>query len=105
MVHWEYVKDAVVPTAGICPDEKTQEPEQLLNDFWCYDLNTREWSRKADCSNFVRQGAVGLTIQRADDYFVKNNYSVNTRGMFSFGEGYSTIQGYRTLNDNWEYIP
>ncbi len=95
-----------VGTGRTClEDNYIQEPEQLLNDFWCYDLNTREWSRKADCSNFVRQGAVGLTIQRADDYFVKNNYSVNTRGMFSFGEGYSTIQGYRTLNDNWEYIP
>jgi hypothetical protein len=87
-------------------DDYVQEPEQLLNDFWCYDFNTRQWSRKADCSNVLRQGAAGFTIKRKDDYFVKEKFSVNERGMFTFGEGYIPGDGYRSsLNDNWEYIP
>ncbi len=78
--------------------------EQLLNDFWCYDFVDGKWSKKADCSNIVRQGAVGFAIKRVGDYFA-NNYGGNVRGMFSFGEGCIPGTGTSTLNDNWEYIP
>ena len=84
------------------------EPEQLLNDFWCFDMSVGtngKWSRKADCANFGRHGAVGYTIKRADDYFA-NNFGENARGMFSFGECYDSNFGtVKSLNDNWEYIP
>ena len=80
------------------------EPEQLLNDFWCYDFVDRKWSRKADCSNIVRQGAVGFAVKRTGDYFA-NNFGENARGIFSFGEGYTPGAGASVLNDNWEYIP
>ena len=94
-------------------DDFKEEPEQLLNDFWCYDFVTRKWSQKADCSNIVRQGAVGFAVKRADDVFVKDYKESNVRGMFSFGEGYvpeanaaeGEPYGYIPLNDNWEYIP
>lgn len=96
-----------VGTGRNCTEEEFgNSPDQLLNDFWCYDFGTRQWSRKADCSNIKRQGAVGFKIMRKDDIFVKNNYSVNERGMFSFGDGYIPLDGYKSaLNDNWEYIP
>ncbi|MCR5455894.1 MAG: hypothetical protein K6F33_12975, partial [Bacteroidales bacterium] len=82
----------------------TVEPEMMLNDFWCFDFSTNQWSRKADCSNIYRQGAVGFTVSRVDDYFVKQ-YGVNTRGMFSFGYGCTSPTEYGVRNDNWEYIP
>ena len=94
-----------VGTGRTCAEtDFNEEPEQLLNDFWCYDFVSKQWSRKADCSNIVRQGAVGFSVKRADDYFVQN-FGENIRGMFSFGEGYESNNGFRTLNDNWEYIP
>ena len=79
-------------------------PELLLNDFWCYDFNTSTWKRKADCSNIYRQGAVGFSVQRVDDYYVRE-YGINVRGMFSFGEGCTNGTDYTVRNDNWEYIP
>ncbi|MBO4771166.1 MAG: hypothetical protein J5595_01365 [Bacteroidales bacterium] len=108
-----YTKDNVnydrfyVGTGRTCvEDDFLEEPEQLLNDFWCYDFVTKKWSRKRDCSSIVRQGAVGFTIKRADDIFVKNFGETNVRGMFSFGEGYLGAEnGCPALNDNWEYIP
>ena len=97
-----------VGTGRTClEDEYNGEKEQLLNDFWCYDFSTRQWSRKADCTNNIyRQGAVGFSVKRVDDYFVQQKFSVNERGMFSFGEGcYSDEEFCIPLNDNWEYIP
>lgn len=97
-----------VGTGRTCTEDVfkgTPEPELLLNDFWCYDFVSKKWSRKADCSNIVRQGAVGFAVKRADDVFVKNFGETNVRGMFSFGEGYDSNNGFRSLNDNWEYIP
>jgi hypothetical protein len=40
-----------------------------------------------------------------DDVFVKKQFSVNLRGMFSFGEGYVPGEGFNSRKDNWEYIP
>ncbi|MBO7439940.1 MAG: hypothetical protein J6U21_09720 [Bacteroidales bacterium] len=112
--HLSYVKNGVVynrfyvGTGRKChEDDFIGEPEQLLNDFWCYDLGVGingRWSRKADCSNILRQGAVGFAIKRADDYFA-HNYGENMRGMFSFGDGCINSSDYKMLNDNWEYIP
>ncbi len=112
--HLSYVKNGVVynrfyvGTGRKChEDDFIGEPEQLLNDFWCYDMGvgiSGKWSRKADCSNILRQGAVGFAIKRADDYFA-HNYGENMRGMFSFGDGCINSSDYKMLNDNWEYIP
>lgn len=101
-----------VGTGRLCSEEDwtksrnngAVEPEMLLNDFWCYDFNTRQWSRKADCSNIYRQGAVGFSVKRVDDYYVKQ-YGVNVRGMLSFGEGCTFTTANAVRNDNWEYIP
>ena len=110
--HLNYTKGGAVydrfyvGTGRTCLEsEYIGEPEQLLNDFWCYDFVSRKWSQKRDCSNIVRQGAVGFTIKRADDIFVKDFGETNVRGMFSFGEGYIPGTGTSSLNDNWEYIP
>ncbi|MBR4325185.1 MAG: hypothetical protein IKP73_06635 [Bacteroidales bacterium] len=107
-----YVKDGAqydrfyVGCGRTCKEENfIMEPEQLLNDFWCYDFNSRQWIRKADCSNVLRQGAVGFSVKRMDDVFVKKQFSVNLRGMFSFGEGYVPGEGFNSRKDNWEYIP
>jgi hypothetical protein len=112
--HLSYVKNGVVynrfyvGTGRKCKEgDFVGEPEQLLNDFWCYDMGvgiSGKWSRKADCSNILRQGAVGFAIKRADDYFA-HNYGENMRGMFSFGDGCINSSDYKMLNDNWEYIP
>ena len=100
-----------VGTGRTCSEsdfDKNPDPTKLLNDFWCYDFVSKQWSRKADCSStVVRQGAVGFTVNRLDDYLVRKFGDVenmNIRGMFSFGEGYD-LEGYKTLSDNWEYIP
>ena len=110
--HLSYTKSGAsydrfyVGTGRTCLEsEYIGEPEQLLNDFWCYDFVSRKWSQKRDCSNILRQGAVGFTIKRADDIFVKDFGETNERGMFSFGDGYISGTGTSTLNDNWEYIP
>ncbi len=110
--HLNYTKGGAVydrfyvGTGRTCLEsEYIGEPEQLLNDFWCYDFVSRKWTQKRDCSNIVRQGAVGFAIKRADDVFVKDFAQTNVRGMFSFGEGYIPGTGTSTLNDNWEYIP
>lgn len=108
-----YSKDNVnydrfyVGTGRTCvEDDFKEEAGQLLNDFWCYDFVSKQWTRKRDCSSTVRQGAIGFTVNRADDIFVKNFGETNVRGMFSLGEGYIIGgEGVRNLNDNWEYIP
>lgn len=79
----------------------------LLNDFWCYDFNTKQWNILRECSNIKREGAVGFPIERNDDEFTKDQ-GVNARGIFSFGYGYNITEGNSTsnyLNDNWEYLP
>lgn len=109
--HLNYTKNGAVydrfyvGTGRTCIEtEYIREPEQLLNDFWCYDFVGRKWTRKADCSSIVRQGAVGYAIKRVDDVFA-SDYGAYARGMFSFGEGYIQGTGTIELNDNWEYIP
>ena len=81
-----------------------REGGQLLNDLWCYDFSTGEWIERSDLSNIPRQGAVGFTVMRNDDYY-SNTFEENQRGYFSFGEGYISGRGISYLNDNWEYLP
>jgi len=92
-------------------DEYNYGSDQLINDLWCYDLNSRQWSRKSDCySRIPRQGAVGFATKRDDEHFKGDSFvkdlGEEVRGMISFGSGYILEEGYKaTLNDNWEYIP
>ncbi len=84
---------------------------ELLNDFWCYDFGANEWSKKTNCSNVCRQGALGFTVLRNDDDYEKQGGS-KLRGFISFGEGYTDKDGDgmpdeqgQVQLDNWEYLP
>ncbi len=84
---------------------------ELLNDFWCYDFSTTEWTRKANTSNVCRQGSKGFTVLRNDDDYEKQGGS-KLRGFISFGEGFTDKDGdgipdekATTQLDNWEYLP
>ena len=83
------------------------EAGNLLNDFWAYDLANGTWSRKRDCSNIVREGAVGFSILRVDD-LVNKGAEPQQRGIFAFGKGYQ-LDGESTAPavryDVWEYLP
>ncbi len=83
------------------------ENGNILNDFWAYDLANGTWSRKRDCSNIVRQGAVGFSILRVDD-LVDKGAEPQQRGIFAFGKGYNLddVENTATVrNDVWEYLP
>lgn len=79
----------------------------ILNDFWAYDIANGTWSRKRDCSNIVRYGAVGFSILRTDD-LVNKGAEPQQRGILAFGKGYQ-LDGETTApavrNDVWEYLP
>jgi len=84
---------------------------ELLNDFWCYDFGTTEWTRKSNTSNVCRQGSKGFTVLRTDDDYEKQGGS-KLRGFLSFGEGNTDKDGdgvpdekATTQLDNWEYLP
>ena len=78
----------------------------LLNDFWAYDLANGTWSQIRDCSNILRQGAVGFSILRVDD-LVDKGAEPQQRGIVAFGKGVQIggDGGYTVRNDVWEYLP
>ena len=100
----EYQRLYVGTGRNCTEDEYVKDPEQLLNDLWCYDFSSREWIERSELSNIPRQGAVGFTVMRNDDYYSKT-FEENQRGYISFGEGYIKGSGLSYLNDNWEYLP
>lgn len=100
----EYQRLYVGTGRNCTEDEYVRDPEQLLNDLWCYDFSSKEWIERSELSNIPRQGAVGFTVMRNDDYY-SNTFEENQRGYISFGEGYIKGSGLSFLNDNWEYLP
>ncbi|MBQ5404174.1 MAG: hypothetical protein IIU11_07395, partial [Bacteroidales bacterium] len=79
--------------------------EDLLGDLWCFDFSTSEWIRCSDCSNLLREGAIGFSVTRNDDRF-SNDLEENARGIFSFGRGRTETEAVsKALNDTWEYLP
>ena len=65
----------------------------LLNDFYAFDIEQRQWKRIADCGTVGREGAVSFTIVRDDEF------DIDRRGMVALG------QGAVKLKDVWEYLP
>ena len=81
------------------------DDNNVLKDFWAYDMSDQKWIRCSDCSiEKYRYGAVGFVVERTDDEYY-NTLGTNKRGIIAFGRGFGSDGTPTLFKDVWEYLP